>query len=57
MDGDDLAELTTPTFSAEAWTVHLAATLTAAPVTSEMWAYQQGSSGIRPVSGMRLTGP
>lgn len=43
MDGDDTDILTAPAFSAETQTLHLGAALTAAPVTEEMWAYQQGA--------------
>jgi hypothetical protein len=43
LDGDDTAILTAPKFSAEMQTLYLADTLTATPVTEEMWVYQQGA--------------
>lgn len=43
MDGDDTAILAAPKFSAETQALHLADTLTARPVTEEMWNYQQGA--------------
>jgi hypothetical protein len=43
MDGDDMAILTPPKFSAETQTLSLADSLKATPVTEEMWNYQQGA--------------
>lgn len=43
MDGDDQATLTTPAFAAETKTLRLSPALAATPVSTEMWAYQQGS--------------
>ena len=43
MDGDDTAVLDTPRLSTQSETLSLADSLTAAPVTEAMWAYQQGA--------------
>jgi hypothetical protein len=43
MDGDDRAILSAPTFVPATETLYLGDDLTAAPITPEMWAYQQGS--------------
>jgi predicted helicase len=43
MDGDDQATLTAPVVDAETSTLRLSPTLAAAPVSPEMWAYQQGA--------------
>jgi Type ISP C-terminal specificity domain/N-6 DNA Methylase len=43
MDGDDRATLSSPAYDPATRTVRLGETLTAAPVTPEMWAYQQGA--------------
>lgn len=43
MDGDDTAPLAAPRYDAENQVLHLADALVAAPITPEMWSYQQGA--------------